>query len=395
MNILIFSSNSHYLQDSVGGAETSLRRIAEGLVVNGQRVTYLTNGHRWWPGVETRVIDGVQVVLLSPIYIRGVSWIRWLRQLNIGWIRAQQRRQLARLAATHAIDIVHTYNTSHNTYDALLVRERHGLKYKVVQRIAGLFWFDEIQQDPTLAPRVAWVFNNVDYVNFISDGLRTLFFDHLAQLGLAVTPRQEGVMDIGIDLSRFPARRHHPDAASLNIACVARMTARQKRQDLLIEALRLLKGKSIHIHFYGDGDRRRHYERLAARYGIAEQVTFHGFLPQDELKRELMSASVFAMPTNFEGLGKSVLEAMAIKIPVLVSDVLPLNQYIRNGETGLIIANTPEAWAAAIQQLLDNALDLRQLADRARAYIEEHYDSARNIERYCSTFEKLCAGGPS
>ena len=76
-------------------------------------------------------------------------------------------------------------------------------------------------------------------------------------------------------------------------------------------------------------------------------------------------------------------------LPVLVSDVPPLDAYVIEGETGFRVANTPEAWAAKLVALAADKARLPGVSAGARAFVEARYDVERNIDLYEAQFESL------
>ena len=90
-------------------------------------------------------------------------------------------------------------------------------------------------------------------------------------------------------------------------------------------------------------------------------------------------------------MSKIILEAMMLGLPVLASDVPPLPDYVIEGETGLRVANTPEAWAAKLVEIAAAKERLAPMAARARAFVEATFDTTRNVERYEAAFRALVA----
>ena len=103
----------------------------------------------------------------------------------------------------------------------------------------------------------------------------------------------------------------------------------------------------------------------------------------------MRAADLLCHPCDYEGLGKIILESMMLGLPVLVSDVPPLDAYVLEGETGFRVANTPEAWAEKLVALAADKARLPGVSARARAFVEANYDVGRNIDLYEAQFESL------
>lgn len=387
-NVLIYSSNSKYLNKSVGGAETSLRLIADKLAKNGINVSYLTGGITRIPGLTKKKINGVNVYFFT-------SW-RWPLFSNrlfpsfaFSIIRKQKRRILARLIKQNNIDIVHTYDTFPETFDIIKLRRDYNLRFKIVQRISGLHWTNQIKGQIIDPETIEHVFNNVDMLNFISSDLKELFYNKCHELGITPVPVNTLVHDIGVDFNYYNGKKKHPANKRFTIICAARFSKRAKRQDLLINAVKKLKGQNIFVEFAGDGEMLKKYKQEIKKASLGHMVNFHGYITKEKLKELLKSSDLFALPTDYEGVSKSMLEAMSTKLPVLVSDIVPLNRYIKNNKTGFLVENEPEKWSEIILKLYGNQRLLSEVAEAGYHFAYENYNADINILKYIEAFQNI------
>jgi glycosyltransferase involved in cell wall biosynthesis len=145
-----------------------------------------------------------------------------------------------------------------------------------------------------------------------------------------------------------------PDIAphGQRLVLVARLVE-QKGVDLLIDAFARVAGRlpDWRLDLVGDGPLRGRLEAQAARSGVAERVSFLGH--QSDPFPFLYAASVFVLPSRFEGMPNAMLEAMGAGLAIIVSDASPGPlELIRDGETGLVFPNgDTEALADAILRL--------------------------------------------
>jgi glycosyltransferase involved in cell wall biosynthesis len=115
--------------------------------------------------------------------------------------------------------------------------------------------------------------------------------------------------------------------------------SREKDVDKVLEAyahIRALKGKDVRLVIIGDGPRREELEGRAAELGIAEGVTFTGFLRGKELADELRRHDVFVTASKSENMPVSVLEAMASGLPVVAVAALGMREIVREGVNGFL-----------------------------------------------------------
>ncbi len=143
----------------------------------------------------------------------------------------------------------------------------------------------------------------------------------------------------------------------------------QKGLDLLLEALARCGGAAASwpLVLVGDGTERAALERQAGATGLAERVQFVGF--QRDPVPFLLAASVFVLPSRFEGMPNALLEAMAAGLAVIVSDASPGPlEVVEHRCSGLVVpAGDVEALASALAELAADpqlCLDLGRAARR-------------------------------
>jgi glycosyltransferase involved in cell wall biosynthesis len=109
--------------------------------------------------------------------------------------------------------------------------------------------------------------------------------------------------------------------------------------DRLIEALPAVLRRCGPVKYVvvGKGDDRPRLHDLARRHGVADYVTFSGFVPDDELPDYYRLADVFAMPSVAEGFGIVFLEAMACGTPVLAGNLDGSVDAVADGDLGLLV----------------------------------------------------------
>jgi glycosyltransferase involved in cell wall biosynthesis len=176
------------------------------------------------------------------------------------------------------------------------------------------------------------------------------------------------------------------------IVTVSRFAPYQKRQDVLIDALRQLQHTKVIVDFFGVGSTMESCRKRCQNAGIAERVTFHGFCDRKELAGVLAEADLFALPSDYEGLPKSMLEAMAVGTPCLVSDVRPLSNYVQDGITGYRAGNTPEEWASSISQIMRHRARSVEISIEARRFVERQHDADQAVVGYREHFATLTTG---
>lgn len=178
-----------------------------------------------------------------------------------------------------------------------------------------------------------------------------------------------------------------PDGVVLGT--VGRMV-KAKRQDALLRASRRLieDRDDVHLVLGGDGPLRSDLEALADELGIADRVRFLGRLSERRAAHLVMDGlDVFAFPSEFEGFGVAVAEAMALETPVVANDLPVLREIV--GDAGVLVDTTDiDAFAGALEGLLDERGRRERLARRGRNRISEEFPLSATV----SAHEELYAG---
>lgn len=143
--------------------------------------------------------------------------------------------------------------------------------------------------------------------------------------------------------------------------------------------------------FAGDGPERPALEDRARRLGVGDRVVFLG--RRDDVPDLLACADLFVLPSLFEGLPLSVLEAMAAGTPVVASAVGGVEEAILHGETGLVVPPAePKVLAAAIRIVLDHPALAHRLASAGRARVCREFSAKTMVRSVTDIYEELLNG---
>jgi phosphatidylinositol alpha-1,6-mannosyltransferase len=200
----------------------------------------------------------------------------------------------------------------------------------------------------------------------------------------------------GVDLACFPQAHPVPSDGPLRLLCVGRLIER-KGQHHLIEAVKQLsdEGIDVKLDLVGTGDARGANEAQAARLGLADRVSFLGYVPREEIARHYAAAHVFVLPSYNEGMSVALLEAMAAGLPVVVTPTGGTPELVQAGANGLIFnwADVAELTAHLRRLAQDRALARRMGAASRRRAGEFSWDAA--AQRYGEIFTRLLGASAS
>lgn len=171
---------------------------------------------------------------------------------------------------------------------------------------------------------------------------------------------------------------------------VAALTGHKDHPTLLGAAARLVESwPRLHWVVAGDGPDRPALEALRDELGLGGRVHFLGYLA--EPARLIADADCFVMSSRQEGLGTSVLDAMALGIPVASTTAGGLPEMLQHGAGLLAPPGDPEGLAAAVARLLGDADLVRGVTARASQVVQQFTAarmaaSVRSVYRSCGPF---------
>jgi len=384
MNILIYSIKSPYGTLPVGGAETSLRLIAEQMAALGYHVVFVANSREKTSfGYTKKNIKGVEVYTYTRFRFTLLNryTVKKLTKKIKNW-------HFKKNITTNHIDIVHTYYNVEACLKFLALREN--IPFKLVIRVAGMRPFEHAERKPRFRKGYQHLFRDADLLNFISKGLYQMYQNRGSELALEIPSEKCFIKDIGVDVQAVKAIPNVMERKIFVCTMASRFTRYQKRQDLLVEAVALLpKNLSIKLQLIGSGPEVKNIRDKIEAYSLSNKIQVVEFMPQPQLWNALAESDLICHACDYEGLSKIIIESMGMGKAILVSDVEPLNSYIDDRYNGFLVENTPEAWANRIIEMSKNPEDLHDVGRIARKFIQDNYDSKKNIVAYEEAFLSL------
>lgn len=169
---------------------------------------------------------------------------------------------------------------------------------------------------------------------------------------------------------------------------VGALVPHKDHANLLRAAARLARAfPSLHWVIAGEGPARGALERLTGELGLADRVHLIGHI--DEPARLVADADFFVMSSREEGLGTSVLEAMALGIPVASTTAGGLPEMLKDGAGVLAPPGDPDALADAVARLLSEPGLARTVTQRATVAVQR-FTAARMAEAVRTVY-RSCA----
>ena len=190
---------------------------------------------------------------------------------------------------------------------------------------------------------------------------------------------------------QFHAGAVPPPPAAPRLVCVGRL-CEQKGQLLLVQAAHRLvrEGVPLELVLAGDGELRGPIEQAIDALGLRAHVRITGWVESARVREELLAARALVLPSFAEGLPVVLMEAMALRRPVLTTFVAGIPELVRPGEDGwLFPAGDVDALAAAMRDCLEATPEaLARLGERARERVLRRHDVDTEAAKLAALFAR-------
>ncbi|MDH6237152.1 glycosyltransferase [Cryobacterium sp. CG_9.6] len=369
----------------VNGAAKFAERLAAGLVSRGHEVQIMAPSPTRKFGTWTEMHEG------QPMTVHRLhSWRwyphEWLR-FALPWIVRRESRQIL---DSFRPDVVHFQSHINMGRGVTIEAKKRGIRIIGTNHVMpeNMVKFSLIPvgfQDRVI--KAAW---RAAHRTFGRAAAVTTPTRRAAQF-LEKYTGLTGVLAIscGIDADNY-SPNFEPRTEN-RILFVGRVTS-EKQIDVLLQAAALLDPTlRAQIEIVGGGDQRRTLEHLAATLGISANVTFTGYVTDEELRATYSRATLFAMPSIAELQSIATMEAMASGLPVVAADAMALPHLVHDQENGYLFR------PGDAQDLADKITRLLSLSpDKLEAFKRESLRliEAHDIRRTLNTFECLYRGEP-
>ena len=166
------------------------------------------------------------------------------------------------------------------------------------------------------------LYPRADYIVFQTKRVCNLFGKRIQRKGIIIpNPIEVPVESNNVDINK--------------IVTVGRLT-RQKNHKLLIQVFSEVHKKypQKELYIYGDGELKDEINCLVSSFGLNNNVHLMGKV--SDVHNQIQNAAMFVLPSDYEGLSNALLEAMMMGIPCVSTDCAGSDEYIKNGENGLL-----------------------------------------------------------
>jgi glycosyltransferase involved in cell wall biosynthesis len=301
-----------------------------------------------------------------------------------GWLDWNAIQGLKSLVEEENIEILHCHEPKSRLYGAIVSRMT-GIPMVATHHL----WTGQNLRTRLVESIDAAVLHGCDKVIAVSSSVAE------SMRRVLVSSRQIEVILNGIDLSSFQDELPTDELrASLGIpsglpviGAVGRLDI-QKGHERLIEAARKITdaGQDAFYIIAGEGVERPRLEALVRDLGLSDRVLLPGY--QSDIRPYLAMMDVFVLPSRREGTPMALLEAMAMRKPVVATAVGGVPDVLTDGVDGIMLPENGAGLGDALLRLLRDPAFARQMARAGRRRVETEFSSSRMAGRYEDVYRR-------
>jgi colanic acid/amylovoran biosynthesis glycosyltransferase len=263
---------------------------------------------------------------------------------------------------TQGVDYLHAHFADENLQLAEVLSEWTGIPYGFTAHRYDIF--------EAVLEQLSELANKAAAVVTVSE-----FNKRFMVANYAIAPEKIYVAYNGIRTELFQPNRQAANNACLNLVNVGRLVA-IKGQDILLAAVHLVRtqGYEVQLRIIGEGLLQADLEAQIAQLALQDCVTLMGAQSQSQVCHYLDAADVFVMPSRSEGFAVACLEAMAMKLPVIASNVTGFPEAVSDYETGILVeVENPALLAEAIIWMIKHPEQRLEMGKKARDIVETKF----------------------
>jgi glycosyltransferase involved in cell wall biosynthesis len=366
-----------YFYPFIGGTEKQALALASHLVKKGMPVTIVTSRFEMsWPRSE--YMEGLQIVRLCSPRIKVLGALIFLACL-VGYL-VKHRKHFSH---------IHTFQIGYTASVSILLG--YFLKKPSLLKVASSGWGGDILK----AKKTLW---GKLFLFMAKKASRIIAVSSTVEqelIAAAVKPLKLSRISNGVDVQQF---RPGEDKSRLRkaldlpdkktIVYTGRLSI-EKGVDFLVQSFSEMDSKrGYQLIIIGDGPEREHIAQLLDNAHVGKSILLLN--SRDDVASYLQASDLFILPSRFEGLSNSLLEAMACALPVISTRVGGSTDIIEHGSNGLLVdVDNVEQVRSAITDVFDDSRRAARLGKGARKTIEEYHDVSTIAEKYMQLYKSM------
>lgn len=327
---------------TVAGVSNYVYKLSIGLTRKGHKVTVITRGS--WKGLEINSVDGINVYRLPflgiyPFHLKiheiFQNKIFKLLEPSFDLVHVHYPMSplvhtcLPKVLTVHTLEIIEGRETE--------LTDLRSIAYKIFSKFVS-----NIERQ---------IINSADFTTTVSKSVAKEIIKYYG------VKKQISIIGNGVDINFFaPKKDEDKESVRPYVLYVGRLGYRKGLIDL-IESANYVCQKIPEAYFIliGRGPLERELKSLVKEMNLSNNSSFLGYVNRDSLLYYYQNAAVFVLPSYYEGLPTTLLEAMACGVPAIATEVDGVPEIITDGKNGFLVPKKdPRSIANAVLRLLGN-----------------------------------------
>jgi glycosyltransferase involved in cell wall biosynthesis len=231
-------------------------------------------------------------------------------------------------------------------------------------------------------------------------GLTRAECDEWLRFGIGTTG-QYAVIPSGLDFSAMQTGKHSGrdfkqemgiSSASTVIGSVGRFVEIKGYEYLIKAASELVKERDdLHFMIAGDGPLKNKYKEMIVSHGLEKKFHIVGW--QENIYEIIRSMDIFVLPSLNEGMGRVLIQAMLLGVPVVATNVGGVPSVIAGGAGVSVQPASSGAIARAVREILEDPVRLARMIEKARERVIIGYSSRAMVEKLDRLYRELLNEG--
>lgn len=274
---------------------------------------------------------------------------------------------------------------------AAILKHYHLIDKKIITSFHGYDISRYVQENPKGIYDV--LFQQSNMLICVSD----YFLEKMIKLG---APKEiSHVVHTAIDCSKFEySERHIKDSETIKFISVGRFTEKKGHEYLLKAFQKLVQNGAykVHLDLIGEGELFDEMKALANDLSIDSHVTFHGALQHSEVLATLQNAHIFVLPSivasdgDMEGIPGSIMEAMALGLPVVSTYHTGVPELVSDGLNGfLTVERDIDGLYTKMAEVIEKQDQWKNMTKLAREKVEQDFEREKESDKLLKLLETL------
>jgi colanic acid/amylovoran biosynthesis glycosyltransferase len=350
------------------------------------RNAYHLKGH----GSSGAILAHVKTLLTNPGgYCRGIGMAAGfggvdLKRLFYHLMYFTQALMVGVWMQDKRLRHLHVHLGSQAATVGMYVKRIHGFGFSITVHGPDEFWDTQGQ---ILTEKVA----AADFICCISYFCRS----QLMRLSPYAHWNKLLVARLGVDTEVFRPKPFVAAPETFVILSVGRLVPAKGQHQLLDAVDRLAQqGRRVRLHLVGTGPDEASLRERVSIFKDPGVVVFEGPVNQDRIRELYGKADVFCIPSFAEGIPVVLMEAMAMEIPCVTTQIAGIPELIRSEVDGLLVAASDmDGLTEALARMMDDGAMRERMGKSSRARVVEQYNLQRNMEALAAIFRERVRSG--